>query len=507
MPEAFPATFPTLSAASPSRVRLSERLTARTLLLGGVLIVILSLFIGPEGDPDFWWHLRIGRWMSENGKLPTTDIFTYTVPNHIWTDHEYLTEILMWFTYNTFGLITLCVAFGLLTWAGFWFIYLQVRRQPFVIVGVGLALGAIAGSPIWGPRAQMITFALSCLELYWLQGYLSGRSRALNYFPLLMVAWANLHGGWVIGFVWLGVALVAEAVGWVLDRENPAHWMHLRRLGIISVASAVAVAATPHFLSLYPYPFQTEGSVAQQKLIVEWFSPDFHQVFLRPFEAMVFLLIAGFALRRPTIYEFLLTMVALFLALQSVRNVALFVAAVTPVLINTYGAWWKEFAQSRKWTFSLPARPLFAVTTTVVLVVILGATLVRIGNSITPASQHQLDTTTYPVAAADWLAAHPEVGTRMYNQYGWGGYLAYRFYPEQNRKVFIFGEAALMGDPLLNQYEDVQTLRPDWKQILDQYKVDYVVYNKGEALANVLATQPDWKLVYSDAIAVIYVRA
>ena len=77
---------------------------------------------------------------------------------------------------------------------------------------------------------------------------------------------------------------------------------------------------------------------------------------------------------------------------------------------------------------------------------------------------------------------------------------------QQNRRVFIFGEAALMGDQLLNEYEDVQTLRPDWKQILDKYQVDYVVYNKGEPLANVLADEPDWKLVYSDDVAVIYVR-
>ncbi len=50
-------------------------------------------------------------------------------------------------------------------------------------------------------------------------------------------------------------------------------------------------------------------------------------------------------------------------------------------------------------------------------------------------------------------------------------------------------------------------MRPDWKQILDRYGVDYVVYNKGEALSNVLATQPDWTVVYQDSVAVIYVRA
>jgi hypothetical protein len=175
-------------------------------------------------------------------------------------------------------------------------------------------------------------------------------------------------------------------------------------------------------------------------------------------------------------------------------------------MINCYSACWKELSAARGWKFEVPPRGLFAVVTAVVLAVIALATTFRIYDSVNPAKQQSLVRGDYPVAAADWLDAHPEVGTRMYNQYGWGGYFAYRFYPQPNRKVFIFGEAALMGDPLLNEYEDVQTLRSSWKHRLDQYQVDYVVYNKGEALANVLATQPDWKLVYEDSVAVIYVR-
>src|SRR4030081_1916781 len=162
---------------------------------------------------------------------------------------------------------------------------------------------------------------------------------------------------------------------------------------------------------------------------------------------------------------------------------------------------------ARGWRRGLPPRRVFAVVTAIVLIVIAGATAFRIVDSTSEANQRSLDSSSYPIAAANWLAAHPEVGTRMYNQYGWGGYLANRFYPDPNRKVFIFGEAALMGDPLLNQYEDVQTLRTSWKQVLDQYKVDFVIYNKGEALANVLATQPEWQLVYQDSVAVIYVRS
>jgi hypothetical protein len=506
MQDASPATYPTRSLAANGGLRLTERLSARTLLLGGVLIVVLGLFTGSEQDPDFWWHLRIGRWMVENGRLPSSDIFTFTASGHAWTDHEYLTEILMWLTYSAFGLTALVIAFGLLTWAGFWLIYLQVRRQPYAIVGVGLTIAAIAGAPIWGPRAQMITFALSCLELYWLRGYLSGRSRAINYFPLVMVAWANLHGGWVIGFAWLGVALVSELLGWAVDQDNPAHRMHVRRLAIIGAVSAVAVAATPHFLNLYPYPFQTQGSEAQQRLIVEWASPNFHNVELRPFEAMIFLIVVGFALKRPSLYDLLLVLLGLGLALQNVRNIALFVAAVTPVLITTYGEWWNGLAASHRWTFNIPPRKAFSVVTSVVLIAIALVTTVRVYGNVNPAHQSALDSQTYPVAAADWLAAHPGVGKRMFNQYGWGGYLAYRFYGDPNRRVFIFGEAALMGDGLLNDYEHIYTLHSDWKTLLDRYGIDYVVENKGDPLPNVLATQPDWTLVYSDSVSVIFVR-
>lgn len=114
----------------------------------------------------------------------------------------------------------------------------------------------------------------------------------------------------------------------------------------------------------------------------------------------------------------------------------------------------------------------------------------------------------YPVGAADYLAAHPEVGTRMYNQYGWGGYLANRFYPDPNRRVFIFGEASVMGDSFLQEYQDIQTLRSDWQQVLDRYQVDYVVYNRHEALTNVLEALPDkWDCsVYQDSQAEICVR-
>ncbi len=475
-------------------------------MLGGILVASLSALVSPEADPDFWWHVRTGRYILEHG-LPGHDLYTYTVSDHVWVDHEWLSEALMAWVFGWGGMTAISILFGLLTWAGILLLARSARAgsAPYVVAGLGLALAVAAAGPIWGPRAQMITFFLASLELHWIRTYLEGRSRALYFLPLLMALWANLHGGWVIGFVFLGVAVVAELARALADRENLAARVHARRLVIIGAVSAVAMLATPYGLRVYAYPIATVFSPAQQQLIVEWFSPDFHRTDLKPFELMVMLLFVGFALRRPSLWELLLSLAALAFALQSVRNVALFVAATTPILITTWSGVWRELSGSRGWRLGrIEVRPLLAATTGVVLLVIALATVLQISTRLR--TQESLTRREYPVAAADWLAANPQVGTRMFNQYGWGGYLAYRFYPDPDRRVFIFGEAELMGDSLLNRYQDVAALRPNWMQVLDDEHVDYVVFNNHVALTDVLATSPGWKKVYEDSEAVIYVR-
>jgi hypothetical protein len=112
----------------------------------------------------------------------------------------------------------------------------------------------------------------------------------------------------------------------------------------------------------------------------------------------------------------------------------------------------------------------------------------------------------YPSRAADYLDAHASVGTRMFSDYAWGGYMVYRFYPEPSRRVFLFGEADLMGDTIMNEYVDVVGLHSNWLDILSRHGVDYVVFEPDTPLTSALATQPDWHLVYSDPVAVVYVR-
>src|SRR5207247_9778387 len=91
MQDASPATYRTPSRAADT-LRLSDRLSARTLLLGSVMVVILWLFIGPEQDPGFWWQLRTGERMVPPGHRPSSDILIFTPATRDTTAHEYLAD-------------------------------------------------------------------------------------------------------------------------------------------------------------------------------------------------------------------------------------------------------------------------------------------------------------------------------------------------------------------------------------------------------------------------------
>jgi hypothetical protein len=498
----------TSSKVSPRIRRVA--LTVGGLVIAAVMAGILPLIVRRVGDADYWWHIVTARWILDHHALPSHDLFTYTVPDHAWTDHEYLSELLMYGLGRIGGQFAVSVGLGAVTWVGFWLILkrINLHPQPFIAAAVAVALGAVAGVAVWGPRPQMITFAFICFELYLIERFLSGRGRELYAMPVVVLVWANFHGGFIIAFLFLGIALVVEAARWLFDRDNTAAQVAVVRIAFISVASAVAGLVNPHGIALYAYSWRTQTSAVQQAFITEWQSPDFHSLSMRGLEAMMVLLLVGLAVRRGrlTAFQVLVAVAGLVLALQSVRHIAVFVAAATPLLAWSWGPVLADLDRRRHRVAlhvalqSQRALAGAALLAGVVAVAALVTLRVLLGHQAASTVEN------FPSKAADYLDSHPTVGTHMFSDYGWGGYMIYRFYPDPNRRVFIFGEADLMGDTIMNEYADVVGVKADWLDILNRHNVDYVVYDTDTALTSALATQPNWHQVYGDSFAVIFVR-
>jgi hypothetical protein len=507
-------------------VRRRAGLGGRQLLLGSALLVSAALVTRPAADVDFWWHLQTGRWILEHGRLPGHDLYTFTAAGHPWTDHEYLTEVAIWLLSSHLGFAAASLALSLVTVLGFWFLLrtAELRRPAPLVLALGLVVGALAGAAVWGTRPQMVTFALACLELYWLHRYLMGAGAAIRWFPLVMVLWANLHGGWIVAFGFLALAILTEVIHALASSargagaaERPAkrrlHLGRAWRLGVVALLSAVAVACTPNGLALYLYPVRTQLSTAQQLYIQEWQTPDLHQRVFAGFAAMMLLVVLGMALRRPRLFELLLVLATLAMALFSLRHILLFVAAATPVLVWCWSDAWRQLRHRLpegrlsdrlpRLRWRPPARLLTAATPMALGLV---AALVSLDLARIEASQPQVVRGAYPVAAVDRiLAGHPRC-TRIFNEYAWGGYLIYRLPPSPGRQVFIFGEADVMGDANFDRYMQIWNGQPGWIDELVYSGSDCVLVGSYSPLAGAVLARPSWRLVYADRVAVLYER-
>jgi hypothetical protein len=493
-----------MSEALALRVR---RITPGQLLVAAAFVVILCVLVRRGGDPDIFWHLVTGQWMVDHHRIVSQDLFTFTVTGKQWVDPEYTTEIIAYLVFKLGGLTLVSLAFGAVTFVGFLLIWRRVRLEHtnLVIGAVVIGIAGLAGAAVWGPRPQMITFTLSCLEILWIDRYLRGTSRAIYWLPLVMVAWANLHGGFLFGLVPVGVAAFVEAVHWLRRVDGDVHKRRTRNLVLVFVGCIVAAVINPNTIHLYSYVIQPQFSGVQQSFIAEWQSPDFHVLQERGFEVMLLLIPIAFVLRRPSLWDVCLTLVVSYMALSAVRHAALFVAAETPLLIWSFSSGWERLAMAgrvRAW-IAPRARDMLAGAVAVVVIAVLGTGyFVR----STLSNQARATAANFPAGAADWLAAHPAVGTRMFDQYGWGGYLIYRFYPEPNRRVFSFGEATLLGNQVMQQVSDVETGNPDWQRIFAQWGIDYVIDVPGAPAVLALELDPQWTKEYDDGFAVIMVK-
>ena len=493
-----------MSAALSSRFR---RITPGQLLVVAAFIVILCVLVRRGGDPDIFWHLMTGQWMVDHHQVVSHDLFTFTVAGAKWIDPEYLTEIIAYLFYKVGGLALVSIGFGAVSFIGFLLIWRRVHLEPAnkVIAAILIGIAGLGAVLVWGPRPQMITFTFTALELLWLDRYLRGKSRAIYWLPLVMVAWANLHGGFLFGLVPVGVAAFVEAVHWIRRVDGDTHKRRVRNLVLIFVGCVVAAVINPNGIHLYGYVIQPQFSSVQQNFIAEWQSPNFHVLEERGFELMLLLIPIAFMLRRPSLWDVCLTLAVTYLALSAVRHSALFVAAETPLLIWSFSAGWEKMALAqrvRAW-MAPRAREMLAGAAAVLVVAILGTAYFVHG---TLSNQARATAANFPVGASNWLAAHPTVGTHMFNQYGWGGYLIYRFYPDPNRRVFSFGEATLLGNKVMQQVSDVETGNPDWQQIFAQWNIDYVVDVPGAPEVLALEVDPQWTKVYDDGLAVIMVK-
>lgn len=446
-------------------------------------------------DPDLYWHLRSGQVMLDTGDVIRGDIFSHTLPGGHRPHHEWLGEIIMVAFYNTLGHHGLALLAGLFVLVSCLLVFWLTRNHGQLtvrLVMVVVAASATFTTAMARPQAWMLVFMLVIL------GMVLRRGISLRWLPIVMLAWANLHGGWVVGFIVLGAGVFSEAVKLVLRRGGDAAW--LRSLVVWSFAGAAALVINPYGFDQLLVPLDTLTQSARQ-YIAEWKAPVLFGQTWAGFTVMLYIglvVLIGHRRRIPLVEAVLLIGFGVW-ALTAARVVILYMFAAA-VIVTPYISAFIERVAPR---FTLPddrlERPLTLGVPVVVLLSAL-AVFVMVFNAQPARIAAASRTANLPVAAVEYLRASG-VPREVFNSYNWGGYLIYAA-PEY--PVFIDGRADLYDDFFV-VYNNTYVGIDGWRETLREYDIQTVLLPPNAKLVELLRAEPGWSVAYEDTIAVVLV--
>jgi hypothetical protein len=459
--------------------------------LAAVLLGLFALTARNVTDPDVWWHLETGQYISEHKSVPHADPFSYTRAGAPWVAHEWLTDLLLYALDRITGFGGLMVVFASVLCAAFFLLYLRCGPNPYV-AGVAMHYAAWATEPVWGVRPQVLSLLLTSLWLLILER--AERNPKILWWTLpLTLLWVNLHAGFALGLALSALFLVGEFIERALGR-SPQNASLLRTEALVLGLDLLIVPLNPNGLRMFSYPVETLRSSTMQDYIVEWASPNFHRAEYWPFLLVVLstFAILGWSGRDVRPRNLLLLLVSLYAGLCSIRMMPLFVLIAVPLICRQVGDWPASQQPRHRSSVFVPLLNSAIVLAMLVFAGVHTAQVIR--------RQPQAEMERFPARAAAFLQIHPPSGP-IFNHYDWGGYLIWKLYPAT--RVFIDGRADLYGERLLNQFADTYQFKGDWKQPLQQWRIVTVLVPANSALATGLRSSTGWIVAYEDPQAVV----
>ena len=478
------------------------------------LMIALHAIFSPNamlGDPGIGWHLISGRYMLENFTILDHDIFSYTRPGEPWVTFEWLFQCLAAGIEKLGGLPLLTVVCALIYGSIPVLIYRRMMLEGvniyFSIAFTVLTLMALTAHA--HARPHIFTYLFFTLLLERLIRFDRGdtSSRTLWVFIPLMILWTNLHGGFVVAFLVVGIAFAVACVRAYLYRtaedRNRARTYILLGLGMALVSL------------INPFGWNLHLSIIKSltmksiHMMQEFQSPDFNtdDLLIRFFEMAIITGIVALILKKDRLNwtEFFLFVFFMSQGFHARRHVFLFFIVAAPMLARELSmllvkegslldrrskklrAMLDQLKSSRVW---IPASCLFLIL-------------------LSQFSPHLFRSDLYGFHLSKetgaYIGNNKDKFQRMFNTVNIGGVLVFYFWPDL--KIFADDRNDFYGDDFyMNDLMAIHQLRPTWQTVLDKYEVSSAVMSSHSPLAALFKASTDWRLVFEDDMNTIFLH-
>jgi hypothetical protein len=528
-------------------------------LLG--LLTCTTLSVRLLGDAGIGWHIRTGQLILATHAVPRVDPFSsisLAMPGRPWFAWEWSYDVLAGWLDSAAGPngLVLFTAF-IIALVFAWTFHLMLRRGTNIFAAVVLVLLAASAAMIhFLARPHVVSWVFTVAWFSILESseknpsfhssdpsaapIESARTWRLWLLPPLMVVWVNVHGGFLLGFVLLGIYWCGAAWQWLrlkADRfEDVLRKICLARrvrvLTVIAFLSAAATLVNPYGLRLHVHIYHYLSNRFLMDHIDEFQSPNFHLVAQKCFAALLLLTLVALATqgraakgrtakaRAIGASQGLVVLFAVYSGLYASRNIPVSSLLLVLVIGSSLSDAIQRLAETQtRWRRFAPggfSDRMCAIELRLrghlwpVAAVVLACWIAWHGGTLAgtkPMDAH-FDAKRFPVAAVDYLEKHDvqsDVQGPVASPDYWGGYLIYRLYPRV--RMVIDDRHDFYGEEFLKSYLRMVHVEPGWNDFLDQHQAQCVIVPKNSALANILAETTGWQPIYSDDVASVFLQA
>ena len=411
-------------------------------------------------ESDYFWHVKAGEVMFNNGKVLCEDVFSWFREGEYWMSHEWGFDYLIYAMKHLFGDVHLFL-YSFVCTLGLLFILFFSNKKSYIkniIFSLFWLICFLIFCVYIQARPHLISFLFVALTIWFCYDLFKNEySKKIYSLPLITVFWANFHGGssnlsYLFCFVFLIVGLFKFKFS-KLEAMRINKNQALKYLGV-SVLCMLAICINPHGIRMLIYPYFNITDTIMISFISEWqptvlSSSNHYPYFLLIIVIMFILLLSKEKIK---LIDFILFGISVFLGLKSVRFWAYTYIIMSYVVFNY-----------------IPSRKIDRGTTRILFM--LGSVFLAIFISNYDMLAKEYRTTYISAEMIDTIKS--ENPQRLYNMYDYGGELIYN-----DIKVFVDGRADLYSRYNLKDYADISKLANGSIGLMDKYDFDYFLVDR-----------------------------
>ena len=487
---------------------------AQSLLRSAPAVVLFAIVIADAmrgADTDLWGHIHFGNIVLTRHQLFFHAPSSYACPPgpRNWIMVDWLGQVLMALVYKEGGVVGLKL--GKLGCAAAVMVLLAVGMAETGAALTVQAVTLLAASIALIVHLQFRTFLADDVLLAALIAILARESygqRAPLWITVPMLAlWANLHGGFFVGLVVMGLYTMVRGTQ---DLAQGRGARRAVRLAAFTSAATLATLINPYGVKdwivvagVLRNPFTLRDISEFRPLLMVM--ADFYRA-QRPFftfaaaVAIMAALFVTFALT-PRADDLALFAIAALMtagALYAVRNTGLAVIACSIPLCRH-----ADLLADR-----LRARPDALATNSAPVWGALNAALAAVAVSV--AIRTGLLSSTLvaaepkPVGAMAFMREHGLHGNVLC-EFGWADYLL--FHDTERSKIFIESIfEAYYPHQVQSDFAAITYASAGAARVLDAYPNDFVLMPTGSPAYSLLMAQAGWRLIYRDPVSTLFAR-